>query len=241
MWGGAEGGLGTIPVAALLAAHGYPALALAYFGAPGLPPTLNRVPLEYFAAAVRYLDRQPSVDPARVGVWGISRGSEAAQLTGIHFPDLVHAVMAGVPSSVVNASVHDGNAPAWTLGGAVIPHALTTELGSTTPHEADASIAVERIVGPVLLECATHDRIWPSCQYSGALQTRLAAHPTRWKPTVLQLTGAGHYAATPAPWFPYNQDVSAGNVNAGGGTAVSDGAARVLAWPTLLSFVASIP
>ena len=37
VFGGSEGGNGPIDAAAMLAAHGYPALALAYFGAPGLP------------------------------------------------------------------------------------------------------------------------------------------------------------------------------------------------------------
>ena len=43
MFGGSEGGLSgvVIEAAALLAARGYPALALAYFHEPGLPPTLT--------------------------------------------------------------------------------------------------------------------------------------------------------------------------------------------------------
>jgi hypothetical protein len=48
--------------ASLLAMNGYPALALAYFAAPGLPATLAGVPLEYFARAVRLLRAQPGVD-----------------------------------------------------------------------------------------------------------------------------------------------------------------------------------
>ena len=37
VFGGSEGGNGMIDVAGVLAAHGYPTLALAYFGLPGLP------------------------------------------------------------------------------------------------------------------------------------------------------------------------------------------------------------
>ena len=53
VFGGSEGGL-SYPVqvkAALLAAHGYPTLALAYFDAPGLPKDLAAIPLEYFRKA----------------------------------------------------------------------------------------------------------------------------------------------------------------------------------------------
>jgi hypothetical protein len=44
VWGGSEGGLATATCAAMLASHGIPALALAYFGEPGLPANLSRIP-----------------------------------------------------------------------------------------------------------------------------------------------------------------------------------------------------
>ena len=88
--------------AALLAARGYPSLALAYFKAPGLPQTLRDIPLEYFTSALEVLRAQPGVDPDHVLVAGDSRGGEAALLLGAHFPQLVNGVIAGVPSSVVH-------------------------------------------------------------------------------------------------------------------------------------------
>ena len=86
VFGGSEGGNGMIDVAGLLAAHGYPALALAYFGERGLPARLENIPLEYFARAARLLRRQPGVDPARVVAVGASRGGEAALLLASTFP-----------------------------------------------------------------------------------------------------------------------------------------------------------
>jgi dienelactone hydrolase len=81
VFGGSEGGdYYFYDVAAMLAGHGYPALSLAYFDKPGLPRELARIPLEYFARAVRILRRQPGVDPAHVAVIGDSRGGEAALL-----------------------------------------------------------------------------------------------------------------------------------------------------------------
>jgi dienelactone hydrolase len=47
--GGSEGGT-MRDRAALLASHGYAALALAYFGAPGLPQELDRIPVETVTA-----------------------------------------------------------------------------------------------------------------------------------------------------------------------------------------------
>jgi hypothetical protein len=72
VFGGSGGGLMTS--AALLAARGYPSLALAYFKAPGLPQTLHNIPLEYFAKAeypARWSTRRPGPTPAdRPGRWG---------------------------------------------------------------------------------------------------------------------------------------------------------------------------
>ena len=81
MFGGSEGGQGFSPViAGLFASHGYPALSVAYFGAPGLPKTLSSIPLEYFTGALTWLRKQPGVDPSRVWIYSGSRGSEAAEI-----------------------------------------------------------------------------------------------------------------------------------------------------------------
>jgi pimeloyl-ACP methyl ester carboxylesterase len=104
--------------ASLLAAHGYPSLALAYFKAPGLPQSLNAIRLEYFTNALAVLRAQPGVDPGHVLVMGHSRGGEAALLLGAYFPRLVNAgVVAGVPSSVVNPGLPDTTQSPWTLRG----------------------------------------------------------------------------------------------------------------------------
>ncbi len=53
VWGGSEGGFGLSPIlAGLLASHGIAALAVGYFGSPGLPASLSLIPLEYFAKAI---------------------------------------------------------------------------------------------------------------------------------------------------------------------------------------------
>ena len=97
--GGSEGGL--FPArAALLAASGFTTLALAYFAHPGRPAEGRNLPLEYFREALTWLGAQTGV--SRVGLIGVSRGSEAAQLTALAWPDLVNALVAWVPSSMIN-------------------------------------------------------------------------------------------------------------------------------------------
>ncbi|ODR80642.1 hypothetical protein BG842_03765 [Haladaptatus sp. W1] len=65
----------------MLATHGYATLALQYFDAPGLPESLERIPLGYFDTAIRWLTSRPTVHDTGIGLLGISRGVEAALLT----------------------------------------------------------------------------------------------------------------------------------------------------------------
>ena len=89
--GGSEGGLAGEFLCRMLASHGYPTLALAYFGLPGLPPSLSGIRLEYFARALGWLGRQQGVDPEKVVVMGTSRGGEASLILGSIYPKLVGA------------------------------------------------------------------------------------------------------------------------------------------------------
>ncbi|RPH43500.1 MAG: acyltransferase, partial [Burkholderiales bacterium] len=115
--GGSDGGLAwSREVAGLLASHGFVALALAYFGAEGLPATLDRIPLEYFDAALDTLAALPSTDADRVGVFGASRGGELALLLGARCPRL-RAVAAFMPSGVVWPAYPATGYSAWTAEG----------------------------------------------------------------------------------------------------------------------------
>jgi pimeloyl-ACP methyl ester carboxylesterase len=120
LFGGSGGGLGSPEVAGLVASHGYPTLDLAYFDEPGLPKNLFRVPLEYFARALRWLAQQPGVDPNRLVVEGGSRGSEAAQLLGIHYP---RSCRATAPSAASGPG---------TAGAAPAAAASTARRGAST-------------------------------------------------------------------------------------------------------------
>jgi dienelactone hydrolase len=208
VFGGSEGGLSPIVTnaAAVLAAQGYPALALAYFGEPGLPARLANVPLEYFARALRLLRAQPGVDPEHVLVQGTSRGGEAALLVGATYPDLVDGVVAGVPSSRVNPTPFDPTTPAWTLHG--------------RPLTAGAEIPVERIRGPVLMNCGDQDGIWPSCLFLDAVRTRLTEHHFSHPVTALRYPEGGHYvgsfATSYVSWTPAALDVQANGSSPGG-------------------------
>jgi dienelactone hydrolase len=139
--GGSEGGMHEDD-AALLAAHGYAVLALAYYGLPGLPATLQDIPLEYFGQALGYLRQHDKVSGSQVAVIGASKGGEAALLVGATFPE-VRAVVSVVGSGVLTQGISQGvltgsfldilgtPVASWTYQGRELPYlpnVVTSEL-----------------------------------------------------------------------------------------------------------------
>lgn len=172
-FGGSDGGMaGADPASELLAPHGIAVLALGYFKLPGLPATLDSIPLEYFISAVDYVQMVPGLDPRRIGVVSGSRGSEAAVLLAIH-DQRIKSVVVTTPSNVPWYGRTTAKS-AWTLGGKDIP-ALSLGLTEDAPQlsrlhvtlankaaVANARFKLEKINGPLFLISATNDNIWPS-------------------------------------------------------------------------------
>ena len=218
VWGGSEGGLGGSPVeAALIASHGIPALAVAYFDTRGLPCKLQNIPLEYFARSIRWLRSQPQVDPHRLWILSGSRGTEAEMLVATRWPALVHGVVAEAPGAYPNAAYHGtcaatGSGPAWTVQGRAV-----------SPGTAFGS----GLRGPVMLISGGDDAVWPSEFQADQVFSRLphdgAAH------VHLNYPAAGHIVLA-LPYFPYPPT--------GGGTQAADAAAHASDWPAMLRFIA---
>jgi dienelactone hydrolase len=250
IFGGSEGGLAVADLAGLLASHGYPALALAYFKEPGLPANLFRIPLEYFARAARWLrtataDASGGTGSRPLVAWGFSRGSEAALLLGAHFPGLVSAVIAGSPSSVTNEAFSSSGAlppgePAWTLGGRALP--VASPAGD--PRSADdpaAVIPVARIRGPVLLLAGADDQLWPSPGYARAIMAALAAHHDPYRHELKEFAGAGHVAGFAMPYDDGPARISEGqDIFNVGGTPVINSKAETAAWRDALAFLSRL-
>lgn len=85
--GGADGGI-LEHGAALLAARGYAALALGYFGTGSLPSEPREIPLEYFGRAVGWLRARPQVDGDAVSLIGTSLGGLFGLLAAVTYPDI---------------------------------------------------------------------------------------------------------------------------------------------------------
>ena len=191
----------------------------------------RRIPLEYFASALAWLARQPGVDPARIAVLGVSRGSEAAQLLGVYYPTLVHAVIASVPSNVALCSYPGCTGPAWTLHGQAVPY--TSEFDNPSPADNPAAVIPDqRIQGPVFLDCGEADQTWTSCPYAQAILSLLDAHHDPWAHVLYAYPGAGHPVGTLVPYEPTSPVADP--------DYATDQQARALLWPHLLTFLAGL-
>jgi dienelactone hydrolase len=260
--GGSNGGLAwSQEMAALLASHGFAALALAYFGAEGLPPTLDRIPLEYFETALDWLAARPSVAGARIAVTGLSRGGELALLLGATYAR-ISAIVAWVPSGIVGPAFPTSGRGAWTLGGQEIPFASTLSyeewdkaLASGLAREgsfdwfllplqdaeyaAKATIPVERIQGPVLMVSGQEDGMWPSTELTAFAIRRFEQMGFAHQVEHLSYPGAGHsiiWPNAPTTMLKSKHSVSGEDVDMGG-TPEGTARARQDAWPRVLAFL----
>jgi len=260
--GGSVGGL-TEARAALLASHGFTALALAYFGVAGLPKYLSEIPLEYFDTALQWLNSQESVIDGKLGVMGQSRGGELALLLGATFSS-VRAVVAFVPSGIVHGGFPD-DGPAWAYRDAPIPYIsldptpfsnapvgdrdavtltpvflreLLIEALTQPDLTASTGIPVERTNGPILFISGEDDQMWPSFVLSEISVARLKAHHHPYSFEHLSYEGAGHginipYLPTTETSIKHPVD---GRVYDLGGCPVKNAVANADSWKRMLRF-----
>jgi dienelactone hydrolase len=251
---GESGGV-WLSLAALLASRGYAALALGYFGMPGLPRTLVNIPLEYFEKAVAWL-----LDTARppddfVAAIGISRGGELALLLGASLS------ASGVVFGPVGSAAPGESA--WTRRGRPLAHLgqrnRSVDWSSIDPkrtpiverplyesmlRDRDAversSIPVEQTKGPVLLISGKADDQWPSYQLAQIAYHRLQGNRHPYPFAHLSYDGAGH--ALSFPYMPttvtsYVHPLT-GRLYSLGGQPALTARANADSWPRVLAFLA---
>lgn len=253
--GGSEGGIDTISqMATSFAQQGYAALALAYWNAPGLPGSLENIPLEYFDRAIAWLQEQPQVRRGTLGMLGWSRGAEAALLVASRNP-AISAVVAVAPSGVVwqglNFNSSGSHQPAWTARGralpCIVPDATHYRPGQPLAQmfiasmpavnsRADAVIQVENIRGGVLLISGGDDHIWPSTRFADRIAGRLQALGFKGDVVQLDYPAAGHVVFVGDPQGAMARSSSADNAMMGG-TPQANAAAWADGWPRTLAFL----
>ena len=253
--------------AALVASHGYAALALGYFRGPGLPTELTEIAVEYFENAVRWMRAQPWLRDRYLAVWGASRGGELALLLGATIPE-INAIVAYAPSGVLHGDfppTEPGDpAPraAWAHRGQPLPY-LQENNTADDPASVDyatvpvaesprylsnlrdelaverATIPLEKTRGPILLVSGEDDQIWPSSVLAEIAIRRLAKHRHAYPFRHLRYEGAGH--GIYIPYSPTTQIAYVHAVNGvhytGGGTPRANAEAGVDAWRHVRAFL----
>ena len=102
-------------LAAVLASLGYPAIALCYFGRPGLNPTLKDVPVELVLNLKKWLEDKTGI--SSIGIIGFSKGAELAMVCATHTSFAF--VVGAAPSAYVFQGLADFTHPSssWSYGG----------------------------------------------------------------------------------------------------------------------------
>lgn len=253
--GGSEGGLGggAHAMALSLQEEGFNVLHLAYFGAPGQPDALERVPLELFEEALDWLKQRPEVDAQRLAVVGASKGAEAALLVASRRPDL-RAVVAGTPTSVAWPGINwakggQSSHSSWTAGGQELPTMpfsdwkasegiisvyRSVEDSARAAEVERAAIPVERASAAVLLVCGEAETMWPACPMARMVRARSKSR--KGPPvTILAYRDAGHFVFGPviAP-----DQLFYKKLDTFGGTVAGNAFARADSWPQVVAFLA---
>jgi uncharacterized protein len=197
-FGGAEGGNlfasdVAKPAVEGYVAKGYAFLAIGYFGAPGTPKEVDRVALEGVHKAIEDATGNPQVNGKCIAVLGGSKGGELALLLASYYPD-IKVVVGLVPGyAVFAAHTSTMDTASFSMNGKPLPFVPVPasaapfffapnrnlrlawdEMVKDKAAVEKASIAVERINGPILLVSARHDELWPSMEMSEAIGQRLA-------------------------------------------------------------------
>jgi len=261
---GSSGGLGAAAAwAPMLASHGIAALAIAYFGIPGLPEALVRIDIEVVGRAATWLLRQPGVAHAPVGVIGMSRGSELALLAGALLQP-IGPVVVFAPSGVCWAGLGPhgpADAPAWRFGGDDVPCAGVypggLPLPAATPgapialrpyYEAfladqavirAAEIPVEQVKGPILMVSGEADAMWPATEMAQLAQRRAAERGFPHQLTHLRYPDAGHLCGG-VPGTPVATQIRhplTRQTYSLGGTPAANAHARADSWPRVLQIL----
>jgi dienelactone hydrolase len=262
--GGSEGGDSMAPNATDYAKSGYVAASVAYFGLPGLPASLESVPVETVGTALAALEKRDDVDPKHIAIFGISKGGEFALLAASTYP-AIHAVIADVPSPFAWQGLSQGGGEAkssWTVDGKPLPFVPFTDamgqafgvaFGTHAPlalrpgydaamkNQAAVDAAffhLEKINGPVLFLSAGDDQIWNSAEQSRLGLAYLKKMNHKFADESQSYPDAGHlfiFATADRPLV--SVPFAAGLTLMLGGTPAANVAAAADAWPRIMKFL----
>jgi len=263
---GSEGGTfeGTKQDAGLFASHGFATLSVIYFAwpylnTPNVTQGFNNIPVEVIANSREWLASRTEADVTRLGLRGVSKGSELALLAASDYP-WVRAVAACVPTSLVwgafgvntgDGAVHSG----FSFAGkplANIPYGdyAPVETGKMTlavRHRIDrkestpeavkaAAIPLEHSSARFLLAGGGEDDVWPSLEMVQEITARMSKAGKSAAVETLLFPKAGHYICGTGSSL---SRPDKGDATPGGGNAAATAKAAGVVWEKTLAFFRS--
>lgn len=247
--------------------NGFVGLSLPYTRLEGLPKLPEEINLEYFENAIKWLKKQPEVDPDKIIVMGASRNAELSLIIASIFPELVGGVIAYAPSSVSwSNTVLPYNSidlkPSWKYQGIDIPYIPMDKISGNdsdkietleywksglakTDYVTQATIKVEKINGPILLFSGLDDMVWPSSLMADMIEQRIKESNFKNSFQNIKYEKAGHLISSNPE---INSDFKTGKMNINGkdyefefgGTNEGDQKAKQDAKIRLLEFMEKI-
>ena len=202
--------------------NGFPALALALVRTRQTPKDLSCVPVEYVENAIAWLQKQGF---ERIGVDGMSKGSEMALVAASMFPAL-SCVIARVPSYFVSEGLSGSGknkgpsgTSCWSYRGKELPYApyrsrsfnlLSVLLKEKELHiisfnrdkdvTPEAFIPIEKIKAPILLLSSKHDEVWPSYESATLMEKKLTEIGFPFPHRHIAFEHMSHAMLTELPW-----------------------------------------
>jgi dienelactone hydrolase len=263
--GGSDGGDPLATTAAAFGHRGYVAASIAYFAAPGVPATMQDIPVETVGDALAALKRRADVDSRRIGIMGISTGGEFALLAASTYPD-IRAVVAVVPSPFawqgIAQSASTPPESSWSVAGKPVPYvpyspaigqaheiAVRTHAPMNLRPGYDVSMKntgainraffhLDRINGPVFFLSAGDDHLWDSVRQVNMGLAFLKKMHHRFADRATEYPLAGHLFLAATADRPLVTVPFPGGLNLLlGGTPKANVAAAADAWPRIMTFL----
>lgn len=217
---GSNGGMKlTLQCANFYHEHGIPALALALFATKGTVPNLSKVPVEYVERAIHWLQ---SLGYKKIGIDGMSKGSEMALVAASMFSDL-SCVIVRVPSYFVSEGLirkRPSNTSCWSYQQKELPYApyksrsfniikmiLKKKELDILPFNRDKDVTeesiikIENIQAPILIVSSKQDSVWPSYQSGLYIENRLLENQYKYPVKHVAYENMSHALVTKLPWL----------------------------------------
>ena len=180
------------------------------------------MPVEYVENAIAWLKKQGY---ERIGVDGMSKGSEMALVAASMFP-VLSCVIARVPSYFVSEGLSGSGknkgpsgTSCWSYQGKELPYAsyrsrsfnlLNVLLKEKELHiiafnrdkdvTPETVIPIERIKAPILLLSSKHDEVWPSFESAELMEKKLTEIGFPYPHKHIAFETMSHAMLTELPW-----------------------------------------